>query len=106
MTRTVNKYSIRVVLPFHLQTLAKIGPETVIDVDAPVTHDSIVDAIEANFPMLCGTIRDHVTQQRRPLLRYFVCSQDVSHVPADTPVPDQVLSGAEPFISWGAVAGG
>ncbi|MEZ6137191.1 MAG: hypothetical protein R3C53_20060 [Pirellulaceae bacterium] len=106
MTPTVTKHSIRVVLPFHLQTLAKIGPETLIDVDAPVTHNSIVDAIEANYPMLCGTIRDHETKQRRPLLRYFVCSQDVSHAPVDTPVPDLVLSGAEPFIIWGAVAGG
>jgi sulfur-carrier protein len=93
-------------MPYHLQTLAKIGSEVTLEIDSPVTHESIVDTIEKVYPMLRGTIRDHVTKQRRPLLRYFVCSRDVSHEPADTIVPDAVLSGVEPFIIWGAVAGG
>lgn len=102
----MTKHLIRVMMPYHLQTLAKIGSEVSIEVDSPVTHASIVDAIELHYPMLRGTIRDHVTKQRRPLLRYFVCSKDVSHEPVETRVPDAVLSGAEPFIIWGAVAGG
>ncbi len=93
-------------MPYHLQTLAKIGHEVSIDVVAPVTHDSIVEAIESTYPMLCGTIRDHVTKKRRPLLRYFVCEKDVSHEPSETLVPDAVLTGEQPFIIWGAVAGG
>ena len=102
----MTKHSIRVVMPYHLQTLAKIGHEISLDVDSPVTHDSVIGAIEASYPMLRGTIRDHVTKKRRPLLRYFVCEQDVSHEPGDTLLPDRVLTGAEPFIIWGAVAGG
>jgi hypothetical protein len=102
----MTKHSIRVIMPYHLQTLAKVGHEVLLDVDSPVTHDSVIDAIEATYPMLCGTIRDHVTKQRRPLLRYFVCEQDVSHEPNDTLLPDAILTGAEPFIIWGAVAGG
>ena len=102
----MTKHSIRVVIPFHLQTLAKIGSEIAIEVLAPATHHSLIDAIESAYPMLRGTIRDQVTKQRRPLLRYFVCSKDVSHEPPDTLLPDVVLSGDEPFIIWGAVAGG
>ena len=102
----MTKHSIRVVVPYHLQTLAKIGSEVLLEVSAPVTHDSLIDALESAYPALRGTIRDHVTKQRRPLLRYFVCLKDVSHAAADTPLPDAVLSGAEPFIIWGAIAGG
>ena len=93
-------------MPYHLQTLAKIGSEISLEVNSPVTHASVIDAIELAYPMLRGTIRDHVTKQRRPLLRYFVCSKDVSHESTHTPLPDAVLSGAEPFIIWGAIAGG
>lgn len=100
------EHSIRIVMPYHLQTLAKIDGELTLTVRTPVTHAAVIDAIESAYPMLRGTIRDHVTKQRRPLLRYFVCAQDVSHEPADTRLPDAVLSGAEPFIIWGAIAGG
>ena len=102
----MTKHVIRVVLPYHLQVLAKIGSEVSIDIEGPVTHDSVISAIELSYPSLRGTIRDQVTKQRRPLLRYFACSTDVSHEPSDTPVPEAVLTGAEPFIIWGAVAGG
>lgn len=102
----MTKHSIRVVVPYHLQTLAKISSEISLEVNAPVTHHSIIDAIELTYPSLRGTIRDHVTKQRRPLLRYFVCSKDVSHESSDSLLPEAVLSGAEPFIIWGAVAGG
>ena len=93
-------------MPFHLQTLAQIGPEIAFDVEAPITQNSILDAIELQYPMLCGTIRDHVTKKRRPLLRYFACEKDISHEPPETPMPEAILTGAEPFIIWGAVAGG
>ncbi len=93
-------------MPFHLQTLAQIGPEIAINVEAPITQDSILDAIELRYPMLCGTIRDHVTKKRRPLLRYFACEKDLSHEPPETPLPEAIVTGAEPFIIWGAVAGG
>jgi sulfur-carrier protein len=93
-------------MPYHLQTLAKIGNEVLLDVDSPVTHDSIIDAIELAYPALRGTIRDHATKKRRTLLRYFVCEKDVSHEPPETLVPDEVLTGSQPFIIWGAVAGG
>ena len=99
-------YAIRVAMPYHLRNLANIGEEIRIDVASPVTPDSVVDAIELSYPMLCGTIRDHATRKRRPLLRYFVCEKDISHEPTDNLLPDAVLSGAEPFIIWGAVAGG
>ena len=102
----MTQHSIRVVLPFHLQTLAKVASEVSLNVASPVTHDSILDALELAYPTLRGTIRDHVTRQRRPLLRYFACSKDVSHASPDTLVPEPVLSGAEPFIIWGAIAGG
>ena len=102
----MTKYAIRVVMPYHLQTLARVGHEISISIDGPVTQDSVIDAIELSYPMLRGTIRDHVTKKRRPLLRYFACEKDVSHEPPDKPLPDAVLTGTEPFIIWGAVAGG
>ncbi len=102
----MNKYLIRVVIPFHLQTLAKHAGELLLEVESPVTHDAIIDAIELAYPMLSGTIRDHATKSRRPLLRYFACSIDVSHQPPDTVLPAAILAGEEPFIIWGAVAGG
>lgn len=102
----MTKHSIRIVVPYHLQTLAGIGSEISLEINSPVTHASVIDALERAYPTLRGTIRDHVTKQRRPLLRYFVCSKDVSHEASDTLLPDAVLSGAEPFIIWGAVAGG
>ena len=98
--------AIRIVMPFHLQNLAQIGPEILLDIEAPVTQNSILDAIEVRYPMLCGTIRDHVTKKRRPLLRYFACEKDLSHEPPETPLPEAIVTGAEPFIIWGAVAGG
>ena len=99
-------YTIRVIMPYHLQTLAQVGNEVVLSIDGHVTPDSVLDAIESTYPMLRGTIRDHVTKKRRPLLRYFACEKDVSHEPTDKPLPDAVLTGTEPFIIWGAVAGG
>lgn len=93
-------------MPFHLQNLAQVGPEISLEIEGPVTPSSVLDAIEFRYPMLCGTIRDHVTKKRRPLLRYFACEKDVSHDPPETPLPEAVSAGAEPFIIWGAVAGG
>src|SRR5438132_9048409 len=97
---------IRVILPPHLRTLAQVGAEVQIEVDGPVTVSAILDAIEACYPMLRGTIRDHVTQQRRPFLRFFACEEDLSHEPPDTPLPEAVASGKEPFLIIGAIAGG
>src|SRR5437899_710737 len=97
---------IRVVLPYHLRTLAQIDGDAKLDVAAPVTQRLLLDALEARYPMLRGTIRDHVTQQRRPMLRFFACEQDLSHEPPDEPLPDAVASGAEPFWIVGAIAGG
>jgi molybdopterin synthase sulfur carrier subunit len=97
---------IRVVLPFHLRTLARVDGEVQLQVDGPVTQRSLLDALEARYPVLRGTIRDHVTQQRRPFLRFFACQQDLSHEPPDTPLPDAVAKGAEPFLIVGAIAGG
>ena len=98
---------IRVVLPAHLRTLAKLGPgEVLVDVQGPVTHGSIVDALEAAYPMLQGTIRDHVTKQRRAYVRFFACAEDLSHDPPDAPLPQAIVSGAEPFLIIGAIAGG
>jgi hypothetical protein len=97
---------IRIVLPYHLRTLAAVGAEVRLDVDGPVTQRSVLDALETRYPMLRGTIRDHVTQQRRPLLRFFACSEDLSFEAPDAPLPDAVASGAEPFFVVGAVAGG
>lgn len=97
---------IRVVLPPHLRTLAKLTGDVTLDVESPVTQRSILNALEARYPMLCGTIRDHVTQQRRPFLRFFACEGDLSHESPDAPVPDEVASGKEPFFIIGAIAGG
>jgi hypothetical protein len=97
---------IRVVLPHHLRTLAHVGAEVQLDVAGQVTQRSVLDALEARYPMLRGTIRDHVTQQRRPFLRFFACEQDLSHEPPDAPLPDAVATGAAPFLVVGAIAGG
>ncbi len=97
---------IRVILPQHLRTLAHVGSEVMLEVEGPVTQRSVLDAIEARYPMLRGTIRDQVTQQRRPFLRFFACEEDLSHEPPDAPLPDAVASGREPFIVIGAIAGG
>ncbi len=97
---------IRVVLPYHLRTLAHVGGEVTLEVEGPVTQRSILDALEARYPVLRGTIRDHVTRQRRPMLRFFACEEDLSHERPDAPLPDAVASGAEPFFIVGAIAGG
>ncbi len=97
---------IRVVLPAHLRNLARVGGEVEVEVQGPVTQRSILDALEAQYPVLLGTIRDHVTQQRRPYIRFFACSEDLSHDPPDTPLPEAVAAGAEPFLVIGAIAGG
>jgi molybdopterin synthase sulfur carrier subunit len=97
---------IRVVLPGHLRTLARVNAEVQVHVDGPVTQRSVLDALEAQYPMLRGTIRDHVTQQRRPFLRFFACSEDYSLQPPDAPLPDAIASGAEPLLIIGAIAGG
>jgi sulfur-carrier protein len=97
---------IRIVLPPHLRSLAHLAGEVELEVAAPVTIRSVVDAVEARYPMLAGTIRDHVTKERRPFLRYFACQEDLSHHPIDTPLPEAVASGAEPLLIVGAIAGG
>jgi molybdopterin synthase sulfur carrier subunit len=97
---------IRVVLPLHLQTLARIDGEAQLDVDGTVTQRSVLVALEAQFPMLRGTIRDHVTGQRRPFLRFFACQEDLSLESPDVPLPEAVAKGAEPFVILGAIAGG
>jgi molybdopterin synthase sulfur carrier subunit len=98
--------TIRVMLPQHLRTLAHVGAEVELNVEGQVTQRSILDALEACYPMLRGTIRDHVTQQRRPFLRFFACEDDLSHESPDAPLPDAVASGKEPFLIIGAIAGG
>ena len=97
---------IRVVLPQHLRTLARVGEEVRVRVDGPATQRTVLDALEAEYPVLRGTIRGHATQRRRPFVRFFACEQDLSHDPPDTPLPDAVVSGAEPFLVIGAMAGG
>ena len=97
---------IRVILPAHLRTLAHVGGEVKLEIQGQVTQRSVLDALEAGYPMLRGTIRDHVTQERRPFLRFFACEEDLSHEAPDTPLPDAVASGAEPFLVIGAIAGG
>ncbi|MGH7452951.1 MAG: MoaD/ThiS family protein [bacterium] len=97
---------IRVIIPYHLRTLAHTGAEVQIEVKGPVTQRSILDALEARYPMLSGTVRDHVTQQRRPFLRFFVCEEDWSLESPDAPLPEAVASGKEPFFIIGAIAGG
>jgi len=97
---------IRVALPYHLRNLAHVDREIVIDVEAPITIGTVLDAVEDRYPMLRGTIRDHVTHQRRDFIRYFACGQDLSHEPQDTALPDAIRSGTEPFRVIGAMAGG
>jgi hypothetical protein len=97
---------VRVVLPFHLRTLAHAGAEVTLDINGPVTQCSILDALEAHYPMLRGAIRDHDTKQRRAFVRFFACEEDVSHNLPDAPLPEAVASGKEPFIVIGAIAGG
>lgn len=97
---------ITVVLPAHLRTLARVSGDVSLEVSGPVTQRSILDALEARYPMLQGAIRDHVTQQRRPFVRFFACEEDLSHEAPDTPLPDRVATGAEPFFIVGAIAGG
>jgi len=97
---------IRIVLPAHLRTLARVNAEVHLEVEGPVTQRSVLDALEASYPMLRGTLRDHVTQTRRPFVRFFACEQDFSHELPDAPLPEAVASGAEPFLVVGAIAGG
>jgi molybdopterin synthase sulfur carrier subunit len=97
---------IRIELPGHLRTLAQISGEVTLDVRDPVTQRSVLDALEARYPMLRGTLRDHVTLQRRPFIRFFACQEDLSHESPDAPLPAQVASGKEPFLIVGAIAGG
>ena len=97
---------IRVILPAHLRMLAQVPGEVQLEVDGPVTQRSVLDTLEARYPMLRGTIRDHVTQQRRPFVRFFACQEDLSHEPPDAPLPEAVATGAEPFLLVGAIAGG
>ena len=97
---------IRVVLPFHLRTLAQVGGEVKLEVQGEATRASVLDALEGRYPMLRGTIRDHVTLQRRPFVRFFACQEDLSHEPPDAALPDAVATGAEPFLIVGAMSGG
>jgi hypothetical protein len=97
---------IRVVIPYHLRTLAQVDGEVTLAVEGQVTQRSVLDALEARFPVLRGAIRDHVTHLRRPLLRFFACEEDLSHEPPDAPLPEAVASGKEPFFIIGAIAGG
>ena len=97
---------IRVVLPQHLRTLAKVDGEVEVEVDGPVTLGSVLDAVEARFPALRGAIRDHGTKQRRAFVRFFACEEDLSHEPPETPLPEAIVKGEEPFLVVGAFAGG
>jgi sulfur-carrier protein len=97
---------IRVELPAHLRTLAKVDGEVLVEIEGQATQRTVLDALEANYPVLRGTIRDHDTDRRRPYLRFFACEQDLSHELPDTPLPDAVATGAEPFLVVGAMAGG
>jgi hypothetical protein len=97
---------IRVILPLHLRRLAQVDKEVQLEVAPPVTAAAILDALESRYPMLRGTIRSHVEQTRRPMVRYFACEQDISHDPPDTPLPDAIVSGKEPFLIIGAMSGG
>src|ERR1700691_5024624 len=97
---------VRVILPQHLRTLSHTGSDVTLESDGPVTQRTVLDALEAKYPMLRGAIREHVTLQRRAFLRYFACQEDLSHEPPDAPLPEAVASGKEPFIVIGAIAGG
>ena len=98
--------TIRVILPQHLRTLAHVNGEAMLDISGPVTTRSVLDALEARYPMLQGTIRDHVTRERRAFLRFFACEEDLSHESPDTPLPEDIVNGKEPFLIIGAIAGG
>ena len=98
--------TVRVQLPYHLRNLAHVGEEVRLQIEEPVTQRSVIDAVEAAYPMLAGTIRDHDTKLRRPYLRFFACEQDLSHAAPDAALPDDVANGKEPFIVLGAIAGG
>ena len=97
---------IRIVLPFHLRTLAQVDSEVSLEIQGPVTQRSVLDALEAKYPVLRGTIRDHITLQRRAFIRFFACEEDISHESPDAPLPEAVAKGAEPFMVIGAIAGG
>jgi sulfur-carrier protein len=97
---------IRVVIPYHLRMLAQVGAEVQLDIEGSVTQRSVLDALESRYPMLRGTIRDYATGQRRPMLRFFACMEDLSHEPPDAALPDAVATGAEPYFIIGAIAGG
>jgi hypothetical protein len=97
---------IRVVLPHHLRTLARVGDEVELEVNGSATVQSVLDALETKYPMLRGTVRDYGTQKRRPMVRFFVCGEDVSHDPPDSALPEAIVKGEEPFIIMGAIAGG
>jgi molybdopterin synthase sulfur carrier subunit len=97
---------IRVTLPAHLRTLARVDEEFSLLVEPPITQGTLLDALESRYPMLRGTIRDHSTHQRRPFLRFFACGEDISHQPSDAPLPEAVANGEEPFLIVGAIAGG
>lgn len=97
---------VRVTLPLHLRRLARVDGEVVLAVDPPVTQAAILDALEARYPMLCGTIREHGTGKRRPLIRFFACNEDVTHSSPTAPLPESIASGAQPFMIVGAIAGG
>jgi molybdopterin synthase sulfur carrier subunit len=97
---------VRVILPQHLRTLARISGEVILDIAGPVTMDSVLDALETRYPMLRGTIRDHTTKRRRPFIRFFACEEDLSHEAPDTPLPEAIVAGTEPLLIVGAMAGG
>ena len=97
---------VRVILPQHLRTLARVDGEVTLDIAGPVTVDSVLDVLEARYPVLRGTIRDHMTKRRRPFIRFFACEQDMSHETTDTPLPETVVTGTEPLLIVGAMAGG
>ena len=97
---------IRVILPAHLRTLAKVGDEVTVDVESQATLGAVLQALEARYPVLRGTIRDQISQKRRPFVRFYACGEDLSHDPPDTPLPDAVVTGTEPFLVVGAMAGG
>jgi molybdopterin synthase sulfur carrier subunit len=99
-------HNVRVEIPYHLRNLARVDGEVTLEVAAPVTIRSVLDALEGRYPMLCGTIRDHDTLQRRPFLRFFACEEDLTHQPPDAPLPDAVAMGREPLLIIGAIAGG
>lgn len=98
--------TIRVSLPTHLKTLAHVSGEIAVEVSGVVTQRTVIDAVEAKYPMLCGTIRDHVTKKRRPFIRFYACEEDLSNEPMDAPLPDSVANGTEPYLVVGAMAGG